>query len=1684
MHGQVLSENNSLIFILCNFEGYKAVGLGIDKLLNVMKKGLLAGICLLPLFGFAQSVNSWIDFSQTYYKIPVAQDGVYRLTYTDLQNAGVPVGSIDPRFIQIFHRGTQQAIYFKNDQQPADSKFDATEYLEFYGQHNDGTRDSKLYTPASAQPHSYYNIYSDTAAYFLTWNQLPVQGKRMTSFSEVNVSGLPKQTAQTSQRLSLFTSQYSGGETLSDVIQYSYFNNGEGWTGSTICTGTSGCTSFQDVIIDQLINTVTTAAGPQFEIQLMGREDLNHVAEVYVGPNTGSLRLIETQSFTNYETPTITKTLNWSDVGADGKMAVRVKALGLGGGRDLLSISYIKVNFAQGFDLTGQTQKQFTLPAGAAKSYIELTNAPASPRLWDITDPDNIITIGTASAGTTVTAIIPNTSDARTLLVSSQFITPELKKVSFRSITPSSHDFIIVTHPSLTKPALGYSDAVKAYASYRASDAGGNYDTLIVTVDQLFNQFNYGETSSLAIHEFVKFMHAGGNIKYLFFIGKGREVFANMYRRTIAASELKDLVPTGGYPASDMVYSAGLSGVAHLPAIATGRITASTPAQVAAYLNKIKEVEASSYNESWHKQVLHLSGGIQPFELSLFKQYMDGFASVAQDQYYGASVKTLGKHEATAIELINISEQVNKGVNLITFFGHSAPNATDIDIGYVSNPAMGYNNPGKYPSFLVNGCNAGEFFNNMNNFGEDWILTANKGARSFIANSSYGYSNDLKLYSDLFYQSAFADSSGIRAGVGDVQKEVAKRYLGLSSSPGINTVAISHQMILLGDPSLKLFGAGKPDFEITDNSLSATGFDGNPVEASADSFALKIVVKNSGLITRLPLKINVARTLNDNTVIPYTASYAQPLNQDTLIFNIRRGQSKSFSNNTFVVTLDPDNTIAELDEDDNQGTFVLSISGTVNLFPSAYSIVNKRNVNLVFQNSDMLSESRQYLVEMDTLPTFNSSLLRQFTVTGKVLLTQKVQLPATDSTVYYWRTRFAQASPQENDEWQTTSFSYIINGSEGWTQMHAPQFSEDVTSGLIKETPTGKLSFETTTTDIFVKTYGKDNAAPAGNAAFTINGVDYWHSIQGFDCRDNTINLVAFNKNTVVPYEGIPFTYLNAGRRACGREPQIINSFLTTETLTGLGDDLIQYVNNINSGDSVILFTLGDAGLDVWPTDVKNKMAEFGISVAQINGIIPGEPVVILGKKGAPAGTAKIIRSTLTPETEQELVLNETLTGKVSSGSLRSTLIGPAHSWKQFISRVSEKTNNDEVRFDLYGVQRDGTEVLLQANMSSTYNLSSLSATDYPHLKLVYFTKDDVDLSAAQLKKWFVFFEPVAEGILVYKGTSQQLTLQEGQTWTGNYSFVNISEKTFADSLKVEVETYNKKSLISEKRDFTIKPPAPGDSSHFQIVSKPKSGLNDVEVFVNRRIQSELYYENNTIDLVDYLNVLPDQINPVLDVTVDGRYLTNGDVVSSNPTIRLVLKDENSLFYKTDTTGVDVFLKYPCASSNCNFSRIALSGSTVKWTPASDGNDFTVVLKPVSLPEGTYTLRIQAQDASGNKAGTDPYEVTFSVKFETAVQFTAVYPNPSPADFFFRFQLAGQSELDKFTLQIWSAEGRLVNEFTEEQLTRFYVGTHELRWNARDQQGNRLSPGVYIYRMSVGANGAIESTYGKLVVVK
>ncbi len=1627
---------------------------------------------------FGQYANDWIDFGKQYYKVSVANTGAFRLTYTDLQNAGFPVSSVDPRRVQLYYRGVEQAIIVQGQ---ADAKFDPGDYLEFYGRKNDGVNDTKLYTASNLQPHSYYNLYSDTSAYFLTWSQGLVQGKRMSSFSEINISGIPKDTYHNNERLEVYTNEYSTGSTVSTVLQYTQFDEGEGWTGSTICIGNTGCIGQLDLSINNLTGSVLSGGNPQLEVLLVGRDALSHLAEVYVGPSAGSLRLLTTESFINYQTKKIAAPINFSDINGSGQLIVRVKALGVAGSRDRLSVSYIKVTQPQNFDMATQSTKWLKLVANPSdKSYIEITNPPSAVSIWDISDSNNIKIIGTTPAGPNTGAVVPNTMTSRTLFVKNTFSLPAIKPISFRQITPIAHNYIIISNKALMKPALGYADPVKAYGGFRASLEGGSYDTLVVAMDQLYNQFNYGESSSAAIYEFMKFMVDSGDPKYLFLIGKGLNVSQGFFRKTVfGPNDFKDLVPSAGMPGSDMAFTAGLNGTTFEPAVSTGRITASTPGEVASYLNKIKETEALPFDVLWRKEVLHLSGGIQPGELTTFKQYMEAFGEVAKGPYYGGNVSTIGKQEPNPVELINVSEEVNEGVNFITFFGHSSPSTIDIDIGFVTDPVLGYNNPTKYPAFLINGCNAGSFFSNSTVFGEDWILAANKGARNFIAHSSFGFVSTLRSYTQLFYEVGFGDSTYIRSGIGDIQKEVARKYLE-ANSPTIANVTQVQQMVMLGDPAVKLFGALKPDYETNDNALYLESFDNNPVTALSDSFALKIIARNFGSTSKASIKVKVTRIFNDNSSFSYDSVYPSPKSLDTLTFIVKKEEGVSgFGSNQFMVELDVDNVIEELNEDNNDGLLELFIplSGTLNLLPRPFEIISQSNLKFRWQNTDLLSDVREYDIELDTTSTFDSPFKKGATVSGKVLMDWDVQLLAKDSLAYFWRTKFTSPSPGENTDWTTSSFTFINNSDEGWGQVHFQQLEESSTEGLVLDPILRKLKFEETSASVFVNNFGSNHPSPL-TTSFKINDIEYNLATQGQPCRNNTINFVAFDKTTLVPYAGIPFIFQDP--RTCGREPQVINSFTLAELETGGADDLLEYIDNINVSDSVIVFSIGNANYPSWTANVISKLEEIGLGSTQIAALQLGEPVVIFSKKGSLAGSAQVITSPDSPADEQELQIAGNLTGKYTSGTLNSTIVGPADSWNRFTSFTRDKGPSDVYSFDLIGIDLFGKETVLFAGIIGSIDLSSVPATDYPLMKIVLRTTDEVDQSPIQLHQWIVNYTPVAEGALLYNGSSKMEERIEGDVWVASYSFLNISDKLFPDSLQVKFEAFNKPLRTREKNAVNIAPPIPGDTTHFMFTvdTKQKVGLNDINVVVNDKILPEQYYENNILELLDYLKVNKDEISPVLDVTIDGRYVEDGDYVSPTPKIVAIIRDENKFIIKQDTVGLRLFLKPPCVSGTCEFTPVYFSQSDISWLPANSTNDFRIEYNPILTKEGEYSFRIDVEDGSGNSIA--PYEVRFKVDLTLTILFSDPYPNPSGGDVFFRFTVTGDKTPQSYNLQIFSLDGREYRSYNLDGQS-LHVGSNQLVWSGTNDLGTIQSDGLYLYRLIITVDGVAYTKNGKLI---
>ncbi len=1627
--------------------------------------------------------NEWIQFNQPYYKIQTGENGIYRITYDDLVSAGFPVNTVDPRKVQIYHRGVEQAVYVEGQ---LDAQFNPSDYIEFYGMRNDGTLDGELYLEPDARPHPYINLYSDSTSYFLTWSPFN-NGRRMAFFKENNVDGLPAESYHFDEKISVIAENYSPGihypvGVASAATLLTGYDYGEGWTSTRIKKG-----NYRDFVIGGLAGTEISGPPPILEVLLAGRNNLNHKVSVWAGPNASTMRILGEVTYSSYYNQLFADTLLWGDVAIDGSMVVRVKVEGVGSSTDFSSVSYIKLKYADKTDQGVLDEKFFWLrPNPQGKSYIEIDNVPVGVKIYDITDPARPIRIGYNQGATNLNAIVPNTNSERQLIITRKRVEHSgLKTVHFRQIDPSKASFLIISNKYLRKPSASYTDPVKAYATYRASGTGGSYDTLVMNVGALYDQFSYGEVTPLAIYRFVRYMVSNGSPDYLFIIGKGLTPNYNFHRKDFQTQEFRDLVPPAGYPGTDHTFSTVLSPSGHIPVLPVGRIPAHEPADVEAYLNKVKEAESVSYDELWKKNIIHLSGGKNAWEQNWFYSYVESYRVISEGPYLGSGVVTETKKTTNATELINVSKYVNEGILQITFFGHSGTLGSDIEIGYVSNPGMGYNNKGKYPVILVNGCNAGDAYLPVRGFGEDWILTPDLGAVGFIAHTDLGYPQKLHRYTSNFYRVAYADTAYINRGIGDIQKEIAKRYKAASGMGPIDVAQIE-QMALQGDPAVRNFAAGLPDYETESDKVFATSKDGGPITAQSEVFDLNIISSNYGLAVTDSLKVSIVRKLSDGTEIKLdTLVFAPVMYQDTLVVEVKGIGKEGFGNNEFTITLDPLNEIPEMNEDNNTAIFRLFISlGATNcLQPYPFAIVRERQQKLVVQALDLLQGERTFLIELDTSNQFNTPVRQMVTLNGKTWVKWQIDLfpnfPERDSIVFYWRSKFANPRPDELDIWAESSFTYIKDSPTGWSMSHFPQFDDVKSEEIIPDQQERKWKFKSFHTSLFVRTFGIDHP-DFGYQSVELRLNDIPFIFETRLCTDNSINLLAMDKSTTRPYLGLNLSSVPIlDRRSCGRVPQVINNFIKHEIENQ--KRIEQYINAISEDDYVLLFSIGGLTYEDWPSSTIDKLEEIGVSQGTIGLLQTGYPMIILGKKGSPPGTAIEILPDFTdtiPPAEQELVLFEEVTGILDDGVMESPVAGPARSWLDFSQEVAHEENpaKDNYYFDIIGIGNDKAEHVLFDQVSvGNVDLTGVSSLQYPFIKLRMFSDNPDGLVPTQLRRWTLRFENEPEGIIrLADGQSpESIEKQEGDTLLVRMQFENISAVDFSDSIQVDYTLFNHDQGKSYADSMKIEALKAGEYSNFKVVLQTfnRGGDNDIKVFANPYIQPEINYNNNLLEMKKYLNVVVDDQNPILEVTIDGSFIMDGDLVSPTPLIALRLKDENEVLLKEDTTGIDLYIKKPC--DGCDFERIGYSWPNVVWYPATPTSDFALEYQPDKLEDGIYTLKAQAVDASGNVSGTEPYTIRFEVVNESQITNFFPYPNPFSSSTRFVFTLTGGEIPDDIIIQIMTVTGKVVREITQDEIGPVKIGHNitEYAWNGRDEFGDQLANGVYLYRVKVRMHG-------------
>ena len=126
-------------------------------------------------------------------------------------------------------------------------------------------------------------------------------------------------------------------------------------------------------------------------------------------------------------------------------------------------------------------------------------------------------------------------------------------------------------------------------------------------------------------------------------------------------------------------------------------------------------------------------------------------------------------------------------------------------------------------------------------------------------------------------------------------------------------------------------------------------------------------------------------------------------------------------------------------------------------------------------------------------------------------------------------------------------------------------------------------------------------------------------------------------------------------------------------------------------------------------------------------------------------------------------------------------------------------------------------------------------------------------------------------------------------------------------------------------------------------------GVNNLSVQVVPR-EIEQYNLNNAINLSGTAIVEADNTNPLLDVTFDGVYILDGDIVSPTPRILVKLHDDNPYLFKSDTSGINLELKRPC--EGCDYEHVSMAGSSVVYTEASAESDFEIEYNPGPLEDG------------------------------------------------------------------------------------------------------------------------------------
>jgi hypothetical protein len=761
------------------------------------------------------------------YKVFVEKDGFFRLTYADLQNAGLPVDTLDPATLQMFYMGREIAIVVEGE---SDGRFDANDSVIFYGRSVDS-----LYYEGSLPDHK----YTGTNVYWLAYGN--ANGLRMAPRNSVN-GGTPVPAIQSTEHQEFQKRYVSEYPRYSDGPRFHFGD--DHWFGYFIqVTAPPGSNMGYPLYLDTP-NLATGAYSLTMAAHVVGGYANDHGVRLWVNQYRNPNAIYEnTADWTDFESFIAVGQAPQSYLN-NGLNILNVEFLVVEGNYtenylDWIELTYYREPLADGNRLafpgeTGTGPWRYTVG--------NFTNADI--RVYDVTDlfaNQQIVDPAISGAGPYAVEFGDNESGRRYVTVAADaYLSPTgIEQVTHQTseYTPSR---VMVVHNGVGVYSLldgqnaadwiaiaprAFWDEIMPLLKHRAN----RKRVALVDVQEIYDQFNGGLMSAESIHNFLKYAYAnwaGDAPEFVLLVGGGTNDMRNYLgnsKPTYIPPYLVPVDPTLGETASDNRFVTFI-GDDILPDMSIGRFPTYSESDVTTMVNKTIHYEETPTLNDWNTRVLMVADD-QEGSGGNFHAFSDDLIYGSDDPAQPESTRFLPEpYTATKVYLAQNCDDVdispayecrgmindtvnNEGALLVSYVGHAQIRNWASEKLLDQAMASSFTNYDKLSIFLSMACFEGFFFEPANgsfSLAETYLTNPNGGAVASWSPTGFGLASGHDWMEKGFFLELFQHDETVFG------RAMTKAKYYLDEKAGAQFEDLLDTFILFGDPALQIQSFAMP----------------------------------------------------------------------------------------------------------------------------------------------------------------------------------------------------------------------------------------------------------------------------------------------------------------------------------------------------------------------------------------------------------------------------------------------------------------------------------------------------------------------------------------------------------------------------------------------------------------------------------------------------------------------------------------------------------------------------------------------------------------------------------------------------------------------------------------------------------------------------------------------------------